>query len=155
MKTMRRTQMLGFEGASLSDFVDDFNSKMEWVARTAGHYEKPIVELDKLRGYVIYEEMVEIPEGYKDQLRLHHECITCGQCKNFRMMPNGYGDCPHVRFGKGVKGLVKFDPACDKLYSAWEDGDCWLNPGEEEKYAKILDEYRCANLRHEAVRYSG
>ena len=134
MRNIRRTQMKGFEGSTLSEFVEDFNSKMEWVSRFAEKEEERGIDLANLRGYVIYTEAARIPENYKDRLDLENVRLTCGQCKHFNRIKYSWGECPHC------KGDIRVnDEACDRLFEEWErNGDCWINEGDLERYEQIV-----------------
>ena len=143
MKTIRRTQMQAFEASNLSEFADRFNSVLDWVGRTAVSYKEPVVDMNALRGYVMYETVERLAEGYRDALELNNQSVTCGQCKHFTPIRYSYGACPYC---KG--DLRKADEACEKMFKAWENGDCWLNEGEEEQYGKALDELRCTSIRY-------
>ena len=141
MKTVHRKQMETFEGATLKELEIDFNRKMEWVSRYSEKYAEPVIDIQNLRGYVIYEETQKIAEGYRDQLELHGVRVTCGECKEFCPSKYSNGVCQYCR-----GNLRKNDEACDKFFKAWENGDCWMI-GEEEKYGEILDELRCTSIR--------
>lgn len=127
MKTIKRTQMNSFEGATLKEFTDNFNKSMEWVSRFSGEYKEPVVDIANLRGYVIYTEVARIPENYRDMLDLACLRVSCGQCKHFNSTKYNWGECPYCR-GE----LRKDDECCDTFFKHWEDDDCWLTEGEEE-----------------------
>lgn len=135
MKTIRRTQMLSFEGDTLLDFETKFNAAMERVGKMSGTHKEPVVDISTLRGYVIYEEVVKIPEGFKDKLDLANLRVTCGQCKHFQNTEYSWGKCEYCR-----GDLRMADEACEKFFKRWEQGDCWLIDGEEEQYDKTLNE---------------
>ena len=143
MKTIRRTQMESFEGSTLTELKSRFNSVLDYVCRVSTSHEHPIVDLQTLSGYILYETVDRIPEGYKDQLELHNQMVRCAECKKFEPSKYGAGYCPFV---KGE--LRKADEACDRFFSAWEDGDCWLLEGGD-RYGKIINEFRCSVLCHE------
>lgn len=128
MKTLKRTQMQSFEGQTMKDLEREFNQKMEWVSRAASNYQDPVVDIQTLRGYVIFTETVRIPENLRDELELAGERISCGQCVKFQPERYSNGTC---QFCRGL--LRKNDEACDKLFEAWAAGDCWLAGREEEK----------------------
>lgn len=141
MKTVKRTQMKGFEGGTLAEFVNDFNRKMEWVAKFASIEEERDIDLANLRGYVIYTEVVQIPENYRDRLDLANLRVSCGQCKHFNPTRYSWGECPYC---KG--DLRKADECCERFFNHWEEGDCWLTNGEEEY------EYAIKQIDLDAVR---
>lgn len=128
MKTLKRTQMQTFEGETLKDLEREFNRTMEWVARSSDKYEEPVVDIQALRGYVIFTEIVRVPESIRDQLELSGERVTCGQCSKFVPERYGNGTC---EFCRGL--LRKNDEACGKLFEAWAAGDCWLAGREGEE----------------------
>ena len=144
MKTIRRTQMESFEGSTLSELKSRFNSVLDWVCRTSTSHEHPVIDLQTLSGYILYETVDRIPEGYRDQLDLHNKTVKCGQCEKFEPTRYNSGICAYC---KGE--LRKADEVCDRFFDEWENGNCWLREGEEEMYGKIIDEFRCAFLRHE------
>ena len=134
MKNIKRTQMKSFEGATLAEFTDNFNRGMEWVARWSAEYKDPVVDIAALRGYVIYEERVRLPENYKDRLELEGVRLTCGECKHFEHIKYAWGCCPYC---KG--DLRKSDDVCDRFYEAWEkDGDLWITEGDTERLEQIV-----------------
>lgn len=133
MKTIKKTQMQSFEGETLQDLERNFNRTMEWVARSASSYKDPVVDIQALRGYVIFEEVARIPESIRDQLELAGERVTCGECKQFQHEKYSNGTC---EFCRGL--LRKNDEACDRLFKAWADGDCWIL-GREEELNGIID----------------
>lgn len=135
MKTLKRTQMQSFEGQSMKELEAEFNRTMEWVSRSADKYSEPVVDINTLRGYVIFTEVVRIPENIRDQLELAGERVTCGQCSKFEPERYGNGSCP---FCRGT--LRKNDEACDRLFEAWAAGDCWLAGREEEKLNERIQE---------------
>ena len=128
MKTLKRTQMQTCEGETLKDLEREFNRTMEWVARSSDKYEEPVVDIQALRGYVIFTEIVRVPESIRDQLELSGERVTCGQCSKFVPERYGNGTC---EFCRGL--LRKNDEACGKLFEAWAAGDCWLAGREGEE----------------------
>ena len=128
MKTLKRTQMQSFEGETLKDLEREFNRTMEWVARSADNYQEPVVDIQALRGYVIFTEIARIPESIRDQLELAGERVTCGQCVKFQPEKYSNGTC---EFCRGL--LRRNDEACGKLFEAWAAGDCWLAGREEER----------------------
>ena len=128
MKTLKRTQMQTFEGETLKELEANFNRTMEWISKTAGSYQEPVVDVANLRGYVIYTETARIPENIRDQLELAGERVTCGQCRKFQRERYSDGTC---EFCRGL--LRKNDEACAKLFEAWAAGDCWLAGREEER----------------------
>ena len=134
MKNIKRTQMKGLEGKTLSEFVDDFNRKMEWVGRFADKEEERGIDLANLRGYVIYSESARIPENYRDRLELEHIRLTCGECKHFQHIKYSWGECPYC---KG--DLRSNDECCDRFYDEWEkNGECWITGGDLERYEQIV-----------------
>ena len=140
MKTIKRTHMETIEAETLKEFSERFNSAMDWVSRKTDKKEY-VIDLAHREGYIVYEETIRIPEGYRDQLELHNMKVCCGQCEHFKTTKYSWGECPHCR-----GDLRKSDECCSKFFKAWEDGDCWLKEGEEE-YVKIIDELGCASLR--------
>ena len=133
MKTIRRTQMLSFEGENLPEFEKRFNAAMEKVGKI-GSYKEPVVDISTLRGYVIYEEVIKVPEGIKDKLDLANMRVCCGQCKHFTSTEYSWGKCPFCR-----GDLRANDEPCDKFFRAWESGSCWLIKGEEEQYEEAIN----------------
>ena len=134
MKNIKRTQMKGFEGTALDEFVEDFNRKMEWVSRFADKQEERQIDLANLRGFVIYTESARLPENYKDRLELENIRLTCGECKHFKHIKYHWGECPYC---KG--DLRSNDEACDRLFDEWErNGNCWINEGDVERYESIV-----------------
>lgn len=142
MKTIKRTQMKCFEGSTMTEFTDNFNYSMEWVGRFSNNYKDPVVDLANLRGYVIYEEVARIPEGYRDCLDIHNLRVNCGQCTHFCSSGKGWGTCKNCK-----SDIRKNDEACDMFFKAWESGECWLI-GEEEKYEKAIHELRLEGVRN-------
>ena len=134
MKDIKRTQMKSFEGTTLDEFTDNFNRGMEWVARWSAQYKDPVIDITTLRGYVIYEERVRLPENYRDRLDLENIRLTCGNCKNFEHIKFSWGACPYC---KG--DLRANDEVCDRFYDEWEkNNDCWLTGGDVERYEQIV-----------------
>lgn len=147
MRVLKRTQMQSFEGETLGEFEQNFNRTMAWVSNTAQGYKDPIVDIASLRGYVIYEEVVRVPENIRDQLDLAGERVTCGNCTKFVRERYNNGTCP---FCRGI--LRTNDEACDKLFKAWSEGDCWLAGREEERLNELIEKsghpvLRCGSQR--------
>lgn len=134
MRTLKRTQMQSFEGETLGELEQNFNRTMEWVSNSASGYKEPVVDIATLRGYVIYEEVVRVPENIRDQLDLAGERVTCGNCTKFTAERYNNGTCPYCR---GV--LRANDEACNKLFEAWAAGDCWLAGREEERLNELIE----------------
>lgn len=145
MKTIRKTQMESFEAETLSDFTAKFNAAMAWVCRVAEKYNEPVVNLEMLRGFVVYQIIECIPEGIQDILDLEHERICCSQCDYYEQTYKNNGHC---RKGCCRGDLRAADEACGRFFKAWENGDCWLK--EEEGYDDIEDKFRKTVLRKEA-----
>ena len=145
MRNIKRTQMESFEGKTLAEFEEKFNESMQWVARFSASYDKPVVDLATLRGYVIYEETARIPEGYRDQLELEGLRVKCEQCKHFQPGRLGWGSCKYCQ-----GDLRKADEACDRFFKEWENGECWLIEGEKGVYGKVVNECRLESIRHGA-----
>lgn len=150
MKIIRRNRMIPLEGRTIREFSEDYDAKMEWIAGHTAKHEEPVISLDKLTGYVICEEIERIPEGFKDQLELMGQTVSCGQCKHFSATRYSRGTCPYVRPGKGVPFdcCREADEACDRFFKAWEAGEGWFKEGEEEKYAETIEQFRCPGLRN-------
>lgn len=122
MKYTRKTQMAYFEAQDLPTFAFKFNDTMDWLAAKGYKHQEPVIKLDLLQGYVIYESVEKTPEGLRDLLFLQGKTICCNQCVQYN-----HGDCPFCR-GK----LRDTDEVCDKFYRFWEKGECWLRNGGEE-----------------------
>lgn len=134
MRTLKRTQMQSFEGTTLKELEQNFNRTMEWISKAADNYQEPVVDIQTLRGYVIFTETARIPENIRDQLELAGETVTCGQCKKFERERYNNGTCPFCR------GLLRTsDEACDKLIEAWAAGDCWLAGREGDKLNELIE----------------
>lgn len=146
MRRIKRTQMVSFEGSDLAKFTDDFNRKMEWVERWVGAPEKYEVDLNKLRGYVIYIENVSIPEGIRDELELNGQRVQCEMCKNFVPGYRGSGTC---KYSKG--DLRAHDEACDKLFLMWEHGECWVEDSLKEFYETLIKTVDLKKVRGEGA----
>lgn len=147
MKTLKRTQMQSFQGDTLKDLEREFNRTMEWVSKAADNYKEPVVDIATLRGYVIFEELVRVPENIRDQLDLAGERVTCGQCRKFERERYNNGTCEFCR------GLLRTsDEACDKLFKAWQEGDCWLAGREGERLNDLIDKSGHPVLRCSAER---
>ena len=140
MKTIRRTQMEGFDAPSITELAFKFNSVMEWVAKNSSSHKEPVVDMQALRGYVIYEIVDRVPEGYRDQLELNGMKVTCGECEKFKPTKFSYGACDYCR-----GDLRKADDACDRFFKEWEAGDCWLKEGEGA-YGEAIHEFRCQSI---------
>ena len=135
MKTLKRTQMQSFEGETLKDLEREFNRTMEWVSKAADNYKEPVVDIATLRGYVIFEEVVRVPENIRDQLDLAGERVFCGQCTKFEHERYNNGTCPYC------KGLLRTgDEACNNLFKAWAAGDCWIAGREGERLNELIKE---------------
>lgn len=141
MKTLKRTQMKSFEGATLKELEENFNQVMEWVASYQKHSE-PVVDLPNLRGFVTFEETVRIPEGMRDKLDLAGMRALCGDCKNFEPTKYGAGAC---KFCRG--DLRKGDECCERFFKKWDAGECWLAEGKEEEYLEAVNELRLTSIR--------
>ena len=141
MKTFKRTQMRSFEGSTIRELEENFNRTMEWVATWHKHSE-PVVDIQTLRGYVIYEEMVRIPEDMRDRCDLAGLRVCCEDCKHFEHIKYGGGTC---QFCKG--NLRKGDECCQKFFKAWESGNSWFVEGKEEEYSAVIDEPGLTSIR--------
>ena len=151
MKTIKRTQMRGFEGKTLQELVDDFNRGMEWVSRTSASMSEPVVDIEHLRAFVIYEQVDSVPESIRDVLDLAGLSATCGICKQFRSIGGKFGRCQFCKGGD----LRQADEACERFFRAWEHGECWIVPGEEGDYVQAVDEYKRESLRSVERRHAG
>ena len=143
MKTIHTTQMESFEASSLSELKEQFNSTMRWVSRTANSCEKPVVDLQSLRGYVIYETIERVPDCFKDELNIRGIKVCCPECKYYNPIDFKSGDCPYVVRGK----LLSSDECCDRFFRAWESEVDWFKEGEKDKYGKAIKECGCKSLR--------
>lgn len=141
MKTLKRSQMKGFEGSSLQELIDDYNRKMEWIGIQGAKHSDPVIDIQTLRGFVIYEEVVKIPECKRDQLDLAGLRACCGDCKQFVPTRYGAGNCCYCR-GELRKG----DECCMKFFDAWDHGDCWLSEGKEDEYREVINEPGLASI---------
>lgn len=141
MKTLKKTQMRTFEGSTIKELEDNFNSTMEWVAGFA-KYSEPVVDITTLRGYVIFEEVVKIPEGMRDRCDLAGVRVCCESCVNFEPIKYGAGEC---KFCKG--NIRKGDECCERFFKMWESGKGWFVEGKEEEYSEVIDEFGLKSLR--------
>lgn len=137
MKTIRKTQMESFEAETLKDFTARFNTAMAWVGRVAEKYNEPVVNLEMLRGFVIYTVIERIPEGIQDILDLENERLSCAQCRHFERTYRNNGLC---KKGCCRGELRAADEPCGRFFKSWENGECWLREGEGYDY--IEDRFR-------------
>lgn len=142
MKTIRRTQMEAFSGATLSSFKEDFNRKMDALARKGIVVKEPVINFEAHEGYALYEETWREPESLRDHFDLSPLRVTCGQCKHFEPTKYSWGQC---KFCKGE--LRKADEPCDTFWKEWERGNCFLSEEEREVYEEIESKYRRSRIR--------
>lgn len=146
MKTIRKTQMESFEADCLQEFTAKFNASMAWVGRVADKYNDPVINLEMLRGFVVFTTVEKIPEGIRDILDLENERVSCSQCMHYEQTYKNNGEC---RKGCCRGALRANDEACGRFFKAWENGDCWLN--EREGYDYVEERYKKEKtLRKEA-----
>ena len=142
MKTLKKTQMKSFEGSTIKELEENFNATMQWVAKWDKHAE-PVIDIQALRGYVIYEEVVKIPEDMRDRCDLAGLRVCCGECKHFEAINKyGVGEC---KFCKGQ--LRKGDECCERFFKQWELGNSYFIEGKEEEYSEIINESRLTSIR--------
>lgn len=140
MKTIKAIQMESFEGSSLRELQDRFNTVMRWASKYK--YIDHVIDLSHLQGYVTYEVFEQIPECIKDQLEIEGLFPKCGECKEYCKTSVHRGEC---RFCRG--SLRSDDHVCSKVWDAWEDGDCWLIEGE--RYGDVQARLNCKTLKKE------
>lgn len=141
LKTLHHLQMRGFEGKDIKEFAENFNRSMEWVLDFSQKFDEPVVDLQNLRGYVIFRNTEKVAENYRDQLDLYNLRVTCGQCDKFRRTKYSWGECDYCN-GE----LRMADECCDRFFTEWQNGECWLKKGEEKKYEEAINEFRSKSL---------
>jgi len=152
MRTIRRSQMEVFEGETLEDFKESFNKVMLWLSNTGYKHTEPEIDLVHLRGIVLYETVLWMPEDLKDEYELKGVVFHCPDCEKYCPLTLKRGSCQYV------KGELKdTDECCKRFWERMGTQNSWL-VGREEDLLEKDHEFGCPSesygVRRDADRSS-